>query len=145
MGTSPLSLTQSLSIPSLSLFLSHFIIRLSLTHFLHPLADSLFFFLCFTFSLSHTLILSFVTITANCHSVFYKIQVLEIEGDRVQHAWSMRKKKTGPIEQIVVRAKALIFCRLRTLGTSHRVQSGPGYFLWPGDCYISIATGYCLP
>lgn len=50
-------------------------------------------------SLSHpmsqffTLRLLFVTVTTNCHTVLDRIQVLAVEGDRVQHVKSMRKEK----------------------------------------------------
>lgn len=35
----------------------------------------------------------FVTITTNCHTALYKIQVLVVEGDRVQHAESMKERE----------------------------------------------------
>lgn len=110
------SLTYSVIIHLLSLSLH----QLSLTHSLSfsILLLILFFILCFTFSLSHTLMLSFVTITANCHPLFYKIQVLAIEGDRVQHDF---KKNCSDSLTNCSEGQSLYF--LQTLNTGNVTQS----------------------
>lgn len=132
---SPHSLSSSLTSSSVSHSLTFSILLLILSF-------------SFSVSLFHSHTLSFSPLSPSPQTVtlcFIRSRCWKLREIECNMPGVWEKKKTGPIEQIVVRAKALIFCRLRTLGTSHRVQSGPGYFLWPGDCYISIATGYCLP
>lgn len=106
----------------------------------HSLSRESLFHSIFHFFFFFTLRLTFVTITRDCHTAYYKIQVLAIEGDGVQQCQSPIKNTALTVQQIVV-----VFCRVRTVGASTRVQSGPGYSLWQRYCYISIATGYCLP
>ena len=129
------SLTYSVFIHVLTLSLPLSLHHPSLTHSLSPSSCSLF---C-----SHTLSLPLLspspqTVTL-CFIRSRCWQLREIEWNKPRE-WEKRL-----VLQIVARAKAFIFCRLWTLGTLRRVQSAPGYILWAGYCFISIATGYCLP
>lgn len=141
------SLTYSVFIHLFALSLSFSLTSSSISHSLTFSVLSLPFSFSFSVALfpSHTLSFSLLspspqTVTL-CFIRSRCWQLREIEYNMPQ-VW----EKTGLIvKQIAARAKAFIFSGLWTLGTSHRVQSGPGYFLLAGYCYKSIATGYCLP
>lgn len=84
------SLTHSVSgLHSRSVFLSHFIICPSLT-FSTLLLFHFFLILFHFFSLTRSQTL--LSPSPHCHSVFYTIQVLAVEGDGLQHDSSMRGK-----------------------------------------------------
>lgn len=84
------SLTHSVSgLHSRSVFLSHFIICPSLT-FSTLLLFHFFLILFHFFSLTRSQTL--LSPSPRCHSVFYTIQVLAVEGDGLQHDSSMRGK-----------------------------------------------------